>query len=63
MDQYSIKNVKNPTDRLDVVNKACADRIKYETATGNIPNTVMTDHTLLTLTPCESFCQWKDKNM
>ena len=26
MDQHSIKNVKNLTDRLDVVNKACADR-------------------------------------
>ena len=26
MDQHSIKNVKNPTDRLDVVNKAYADR-------------------------------------
>ena len=40
--------MKNPSDRLDVVNKAYADRIKYKTATGNIPNTVMTDHTLFT---------------
>ena len=48
MDQHSIKNVKNWTDRLDVVNKAYAVRIEYKTATGNIPNTVMTDHTLLT---------------
>ena len=46
MDQHSIKNVKNPTDRLDVVNKAYADRLKYKTATANILNTVMTDHTL-----------------
>ena len=46
MDQHSIKNVKNPDDRLDEVNKAYADRIKYKTATGNIPNTVMTDHIL-----------------
>ena len=30
MDQHSIKNVKNPADRLDAVNKAYADRIKYE---------------------------------
>ena len=48
MDQHSIKNVENPTDRLNVVNKAYADRIKYKTATGNIPNTVMTDYTLFT---------------
>ena len=27
MDQHSIKNVKNPTDRLDAVNKAYADSI------------------------------------
>ena len=27
MGQHSIKNVKNATDRLDVVNKAYADRI------------------------------------
>ena len=26
---HSIKNVKNPADRLDAVNKALADRIKY----------------------------------
>ena len=30
MDQHSIKNVKNPADRLDAVNKAYADRIKYK---------------------------------
>ena len=48
IDQHSIKNVKNPTDRLIVANKACADRIKYKTATGNIPDTVMTDHALFT---------------
>ena len=48
MDQHSIKNVKNPTDRLNVVNKTHADRIKYKTATGKIPNTVFADHTLCT---------------
>ena len=41
MDQHSIKNVKNPIDRLQAVNKASADRIKYKTASGNIPNTVL----------------------
>ena len=29
MDQHSIKNVKNPADRLEAVNKTNADRIKY----------------------------------
>ena len=53
MDQHSIKNVKNPTDKLDVVNKAYADRIKYKTATSNIPNTVLIDHTLFTFPPVE----------
>ena len=48
MNQNSIKNVKNPVDRLDAVNKAYTDRIKYKTASGNISNTVMTDHTLFT---------------
>ena len=28
MDQHSIKNVQNPVDRLDAVNKAYSDRIK-----------------------------------
>ena len=55
MDQHSINNVKNPTDRLNVVNKAYADRIKYKTATGNIPNTVMTDHTLFIFPPVKAF--------
>ena len=40
--------MKNPADRLDVVNNAHADRIKYKIATGDIPNTVMTDHTSFT---------------
>ena len=48
MDQHSIINLKNPTDRLDAVNKAYADRIKYKTASGNIPNRVLTDHILFT---------------
>ena len=48
MDRHSSKNVKNPADRLDAVYKAYAVRIKYITATGNILNTVMTDHILFT---------------
>ena len=46
MDQHSIKNVMSPVTKFDAVNKAYVVRIKYKTATGNIPNTVMTDHTL-----------------
>ena len=42
MNQHSMKNVKNPSDRLDAVNKAYADRKIYKIATGNIPKTVMT---------------------
>ena len=61
MNQHSIKNMKNPADRLDVVNKAYTDRIKYKTATGNIPNTVMTDHTLFTFPPAKAFASGKIK--
>ena len=61
LDEHSIKNMKNPTDRLDVVNKAYADRIKYKAATGNIPNTVMTDHTLFTFPPTKAFASGKIK--
>ena len=48
INQHSIKNVKSPVNKFDAVNKAYTDRIKYKSATGTIPNTVMTDHTLLT---------------
>ena len=63
MDQISIKNVKSSVNKLDAVNKAYVDRIKCKTATGNIPNTVRTDHTLFCISRCESLCQWKDNNM
>ena len=62
MDLNLIRNVKNPVNKLDVVNKAYADRIKFKTATGNIPNTVRTDH-ILHLSRCESFFQWKYNNI
>ena len=54
MDPHSIKNVKNPIDRLDAVNKAYAVRIKYKTASGNIPNTVLTDHILFTFSAAKA---------
>ena len=47
--------------RLDAVHKAYADRIKYETVTGNIPNTVMTDHILFTFPAAKSFASGKIK--
>ena len=47
-ESYSIKNVKSPVNKFDAVNKAYADRIKHKSATGIIPNTVRTDHTLFT---------------
>ena len=61
MDQHSIKNVRNPANRLDAVNKACADRIKYKIATGYIPNTGMTDHTLFTFPAAKDFACGKIK--
>ena len=61
MDQHSIKNVKNPIDRLDAVNKTYADRIKYKIASGNIPNTVLTDHILFTFSTAKDFTSGKIK--
>ena len=61
MGQHSIKNVKNPVDRLHAVNKAYADCMKYKTITGNIPNTVMTDYILFTFFAAKSFASGKIK--
>ena len=61
MDQHSIKHVMSPVNKLDEVNKAYADRIKYKTVTGNIPNTVMTDHTLFTFPAAKAFASGKIK--
>ena len=55
MDQHSIKNMKNLADRLDAVNKAYVDRIKYKIATGNITNTVMIDHTRFKFPAAKAF--------
>ena len=46
MDLYLIKNVKSLVNKFYAINKAYVNRIKYKTATGIIPNTVITDHTL-----------------
>ena len=55
MDQYSIKNVKNPVERFDAVNKAYVDRVKYKSFTGIIPDTVLTDHTLVSFPDAKGF--------
>ena len=34
MNLHLIKNMKSPVNKLDAVNKAYVDRIKYKTATG-----------------------------
>ena len=39
----------SPVNNFDAVNKAYTDRIKYKSATGTIPNTIRTDHTLFTV--------------
>ena len=59
MNLHLIKNVKSSVNKLDAVNKAYADRIKYKTAIGNIPNTVITDHTLFTFPAAQAFAGGK----
>ena len=54
-------NVRNPIDRLDAINKTYANRIEYETASGNIPNTVLTDYILFTFPTTKSFASGKIK--
>ena len=59
MGQHSIKNVKNPVERFDAVNKANVDRVKYKSFTGIILNTVLTDHTLVTFPDAKGFLSKK----
>ena len=61
MNQHSIKNVKNSIDRLDAVNKACADRLKYKTVSDNIPNKVLSHHILFTFPTGKSCASGKIK--
>ena len=51
----------SPVNKLDSVNKAYADRIKYKTVTVNIPNSVTTDHTLFTFPAATAFASGKIK--
>ena len=59
MNLHLIKNGKGLVNKFDAVNKAYADCIKYKTATGNIPNTAMTDHTLFTFPTAKAFASGK----
>ena len=59
MDQHSVKNVKSPVERFDAVNKAYVDRVKYKSFTGIIPNTVLTDHTLVIFPDAKGFLSKK----
>ena len=59
MDHHSMKNVKSPVNKFDVVNEAYVDRTKFKSATGTIPNTVLTDHTLLTFPDAKGFISRK----
>ena len=61
MDQHSLKNETIPVNKLDAVNKAYADRIKYQTVTLKIHNTVMTDHILFTFPAAKAFGSGKIK--
>ena len=55
MDLHLIKSVKNPVNKLDAVNKAYVDRIKYKATTGIIHNIAMTDHILFTFSAAKVF--------
>ena len=61
VDDHLINNVKNPVNKLDAVNKAYADCIKYKTTTGMIPNIAMTDHVLFTFSAANAFASGKIK--
>ena len=61
MDQHSIKNAMSLVNKFDAVNKAYADRIKYKTATGNIPNIAMTDHIRFEFSAAKAFASGKIK--
>ena len=59
MDLHLIKNVRSSVNKLYAVNDAYVDRIKYKTASGIIPNTVTTDHTLFIFPTVKAFASGK----
>ena len=54
-----IKTVKRPVNKWKADGNAYGDRIKYKTATGNIPNTVITNPTLFTFPAANAFASGK----
>ena len=61
MDDHLIKHLKNPVNKFDAVNKVYADRIKYKTTTGIIPNIAMTDYILFTFPAAKASASGKMK--
>ena len=59
MHLHLIKNVKSSVNKLDAVNEAYVDRIKYKITTDTIPNTVMADRTLFTFPAAKAFASGK----
>ena len=59
MNLHLIKNVMGPVITFDAVDMAYADCIKYKTATGNIPNAVLRDHTLFTFPASKAIIRGK----
>ena len=55
MNLHLIKKGMSTINKCDIVKKVYADRIKYKTAIGKFPNTVMTDHTLFTFPVARAF--------
>ena len=51
--------MKSPVNKFDIVNKAYVDRTKFKSATGTIPNIVLTDHTLFTFPDAKGFISRK----
>ena len=56
---HLIRNVKSLVSKFDAVDRSYVDRIKYITVFGNIPNTVMRDHTILTFPAAKAFTSGK----
>ena len=55
MNLHLFWNVKSPVNKLNAVNKVYADRIKYNTTTGIIPNIAVTDHIRFTFPAAKAF--------
>ena len=59
MNLHLITNVKSLINKLDTVNNACVDCMKYKMTAGIIPNIAMTDHTHFTFPAAKAFASEK----